>query len=128
MDTTTALTTLVAGSRVAIGLGLLAAPEQVGGSWLGRTASQAPTKVAVRGLGARDLALGLAQLGALRATGSSGTGLAVLTGLAAACDTVDALTTAAAGDELPGGGTTSVAVASAGALLGVISLLSRPRA
>src|SRR3954466_8460757 len=43
--------------RIAFGAGLLAAPERVAAGWLPGDAARAGTKVAVRGLGARDVAL-----------------------------------------------------------------------
>ena len=43
--------------RTAFGVALLAAPSQVGSSWLGSDAERAPVHVAIRGLGARDIAL-----------------------------------------------------------------------
>jgi hypothetical protein len=51
-------------SRVVIGAVLLVAPGAAGGRWIGDAAADGRVKVAIRGLGARDLALGL---GALRA-------------------------------------------------------------
>jgi len=50
--------------RVVIGAVLLVAPGAAGRRWIGEPASDPRVKVALRGLGARDLALGL---GALRA-------------------------------------------------------------
>jgi hypothetical protein len=50
--------------RVAIGAVLIVAPGPAGRRWIGDAATDPRVKVAVRGLGARDLALGL---GALRA-------------------------------------------------------------
>jgi hypothetical protein len=45
--------------RVALGAGLTVAPELAGGTWLGRAARRPATQVAIRALGARDLAIGL---------------------------------------------------------------------
>jgi hypothetical protein len=50
--------------RVVIGAVLIVAPGAAGRRWIGDAATDPRVKVAVRGLGARDLALGL---GALRA-------------------------------------------------------------
>jgi hypothetical protein len=50
--------------RVVIGTVLVVAPGAAGARWIGDAAADPRVKVAVRGLGARDLALGL---GALRA-------------------------------------------------------------
>jgi hypothetical protein len=43
--------------RVAFGIALLASPERIGAAWLGPDAERLPTQTALRGLGARDLAL-----------------------------------------------------------------------
>jgi hypothetical protein len=51
-------------ARVVIGAVLVIAPGAAGRRWIGDAATDPRVKVAVRGLGARDLALGL---GALRA-------------------------------------------------------------
>ena len=51
------LTLAYALGRTAFGVALLAAPSQVGSSWLGADAERAPVHVAIRGLGARDIAL-----------------------------------------------------------------------
>ena len=45
-------------ARIAFGLGLIARPVQLTTAWLGEDATRPGTQVAVRGLGARDLALG----------------------------------------------------------------------
>jgi hypothetical protein len=56
---------IVAVTRVAIGAVLLAAPGAAGRRWLGEIARNPATKVALRGLGARDMAFGLGTLRAL---------------------------------------------------------------
>ena len=56
-----------AGARTAIGIALLAAPGPVGKRWLGDVSEQPGAQVAIAGLGARDLALGLGTLWALGA-------------------------------------------------------------
>ena len=45
-------------ARIAFGVGLIAQPERLTRSWIGRDAQGAGAQVAVRGLGARDLVLG----------------------------------------------------------------------
>lgn len=60
-DTRTALIAFAAG-RIAFGVGLVAAPEKVAGGWLGEDAERGPTKIAIRGLGARDIALSVGVL------------------------------------------------------------------
>lgn len=59
----------IAAGRVAIGTALLARPTPTALPWVGRDAGRAGTRVFARGLGARDVALGLQTLGALRAGG-----------------------------------------------------------
>lgn len=46
-------------ARTAFGVALIRQPERLTSSWLGRDASGRGTQVAVQGLGARDLVLGL---------------------------------------------------------------------
>jgi hypothetical protein len=50
----TATLTLL-GLRVAYGVALIAAPERLALRWLGPAAGEAPTQVALRGLGAREI-------------------------------------------------------------------------
>lgn len=52
----------IAAGRVAVGLGLLVAPRAVGRQWIGDDADRPGTTVMIRGLGARDLILGLLAL------------------------------------------------------------------
>jgi hypothetical protein len=54
-----------AGGRIAIGVALLAVPGPAGRRWLGEVGEQPGAQVAIAGLGARDLALGLGTLWAL---------------------------------------------------------------
>ena len=97
--------------RIGFGAGLIAAPARVAGGWLAEDAGRPGTKVAVRGLGARDVALaaGLAM--------SARTGGAMRPWLAAciACDLSDIASTL--GAELPARarwGTVALAGAAAG--------------
>ena len=50
-------TTAFALARIAFGAGLIVAPQRVAAGWLAGDAKRPPTQVAVRGLGARDVAL-----------------------------------------------------------------------
>ena len=43
--------------RIAYGAGLVAVPARLAGRWLGPSAGAAPTQVALRGLGAREILL-----------------------------------------------------------------------
>lgn len=65
MDAIRTTTALFAAGRIAFGVGLIAAPERVAGAWLGPDASRGPVKIAIRGLGARDVALSLGMLATL---------------------------------------------------------------
>lgn len=101
MDTATALASTLAYGRIALGAAMVVAPGPVGGRWIGRAAGGSDAAIAVRGLGIRDVALGAATLGTMKATGTSGTGFKVLTGLGIVVDLVDVASTLAAGDEVP---------------------------
>lgn len=52
-------------ARIAFGAGLLARPDRVASPWLGKDAERPGTQVAVRGLGARDVALSAGALASL---------------------------------------------------------------
>ncbi|MBW3664559.1 MAG: hypothetical protein KY469_15770 [Actinobacteria bacterium] len=56
------ITALIALGRAAIGATLLAAPQQSGKGWLGDVADDPRAQAALRGLGARDLAIGIGTL------------------------------------------------------------------
>ncbi|WP_052667298.1 hypothetical protein [Nitriliruptor alkaliphilus] len=57
----------LAGARVAVGVALVAAPDVATRRWLGSLTEDDPGRqVAVRGIGARDVALGIGALVALR--------------------------------------------------------------
>ena len=60
------LARLIAAGRVGIGTALLFAPKLAGRRWIGEAADRRGTQVALRGLGGRDLALGIGTLLALR--------------------------------------------------------------
>jgi hypothetical protein len=82
--------------RVAFGVGLLAAPQRVASGWLEQDAARAPTQVAIRGLGARDIALA----GGLARAAHRGDDLRPWLIGCAACDLSDIAATLAAGDSL----------------------------
>jgi hypothetical protein len=52
----------VLGLRIAYGAGLVAAPGRLSRSWLGAAGGTPPTQIALRGLGAREIALHAAAL------------------------------------------------------------------
>jgi hypothetical protein len=99
--------------RIALGAGALLAPGIAGRAWIGRDADRAAVKVLARGLGARDVALGLGVVIALD-RGAPVRGW--LEGSALA-DAGDFLATLVAGRALPPtsrGGVLAIAAASAG--------------
>jgi hypothetical protein len=107
---------VVAAGRIGFGLALVAAPERVTGPWLGKDAGRVGTQVVTRGLGARDLALGVGGLIAPTAQ------LRPWVAAAIAADAADLVGTLAAGDALPVTGRVLVGVvASAGVVLGAVS-------
>jgi hypothetical protein len=122
--TVRALATGLAANRCAFGLGYLLAPRRTGTGWIGPAARRPATTVFTRALGARDLALGLGALGALRA----GDDAQARTWMAAhaLADGADLVATLAARRSLPAGallfatamaaGSTAVALAGATAL------------
>jgi hypothetical protein len=98
MTTPTKLTALVAVGRLAFGVGLIAVPARVAAGWLGDDAERPATQVAIRGLGARDIAL---SAGALNALGDKAR-LRRWVLAAAACDLADvAIALATPSDALP---------------------------
>ena len=109
----------VLGLRVAYGVALIAAPARLTRRWLGPSGGTDPTKVALRGLGAREILL---HTGGLVATVR---GDAVRPWLAAsvAGDVSDIVATAAARRGLPDGAApATLVVAGASALLsGVVA-------
>ena len=90
------LTIAFAAGRTAFGIALLAAPGRVGESWLGPVAKERPVHIALRGLGARDVALAA---GATWAA-SRGEGLRPWLIGTAAGDLADLGATLAAGDSI----------------------------
>ncbi len=115
----TVLTAAVLSTRIAYGLALLAAPSRVaGGRWLGAGAGLPAASVALRGVGAREVALHGLALGALLR------GAPVRPWLAAsvAGDLADIGATAAARGALPAGSAGATgAVAGGSALLSLVS-------
>jgi hypothetical protein len=107
---------VVAAGRVGFGVALVLAPHRVTSLWLGSDAGRPGARVVTRGLGARDVALGV---GALTAADSQ---LQPWVAAAIVADTADLVTTVAAGKSLPLAGRVLVgAVAAGGAALGVIA-------
>jgi hypothetical protein len=108
---------LVAAGRIGFGAALIVAPERVTAQWLGPDSGRAGARVVSRGLGARDVVLGLGVFVSPSAQ------LAPWVAAAIVADTADLLATLAAGSSLPRTGRLVVgALASAGAVLGALSL------
>lgn len=103
---------LLAGTRIVIGAALVAAPRTSGRRWLGPDADRPATEVVIRGLGGRDLALGLGALAALEA----GTPVRRWLEAGVIADLSDATAMGVAGDEVPAAsrmGTLAVALGAA---------------
>ncbi len=110
----------IAIGRIVIGAGLLAAPAKAGARWLGVEADRPAAQELVRGLGARDVGLGVGLLAAL------GDGPAAARWQAAAVvgDLADVVGALAAGDAIPTSGRVGTILlaggsAAAGAVLAV---------
>jgi len=110
--------------RVGYGAGLLLAPGRLARRWLGPTAADPPVQVALRGLGAREVAVhGLAIAAALR-----GAPVRPLIGVSIAGDLSDIAATAAGRRGLPGGSTpVTLAVAGGSALISAAVALAVDR-
>ena len=83
--------------RIAFGVGLVAAPQKVASGWLAEDAQRPPTQVAIRGLGARDVALAGGAVLAAR----DGAALRPWLIGCVVCDLADIASTLAAGAALP---------------------------
>ncbi len=107
----------MAAGRIALGIGVLAAPTRVTAGWLGEQHATMPVVVDLaRSLGARDAALGVAVL----ATLDDPVAGPRLQAAAAAVDIVDALATVIARRHLPRSGVVgTVALAGGAALAGL---------
>jgi len=113
-----ALSTLVAAGRVSAGAAMLAAPARFGRPWLGAPAETAGGAVAVRALGARDLALGALSAASLSGRLGSPATAATLVAAAGSCDLVDGVALLAARKEIPAVGVATGVLALGSALFG----------
>jgi hypothetical protein len=121
MHTSTKLTALVALGRLAFGVGLIAAPRRVASGWLGDDAARPAAQVAIRGLGARDVAL---SAGALATLGDERQ-LRRWVAAAAACDLSDvAVALATPADALPSNARWGTVALGGGAALAGLLLLT----
>jgi hypothetical protein len=107
---------LISSGRLLFGVALIAQPKLLERGWIGKQARLPGAQVLARAVGARDLALGLGGLQAVRRNDGSGRQWLAA---AAACDAVDFGATWAAGRGIPRQARTSVL-----AIAGVFSLLS----
>ena len=102
-------------ARIAFGAGLVVAPQRVASGWLPGDAERPQTQVAIRGLGARDLALA----GGIVLAAREGRGLRPWVAGCVACDLADIASTLAAGGALPARARWgTVALAGASAVIG----------
>lgn len=109
----------LAALRTVIGLALLVAPATAGGVWLGGGKPDRRTRLLLRGLGARDLALGLGTLRAL----DQGTPVRPWVAMSVIGDVADAVGATAALRSLgPARTAVTVAAAGGGAALGAVAV------
>lgn len=87
MTTPAKLTTLLAAGRIAAGAALIASPDRLAARWLGDDVARPAPQLAIRALGARDIALGAGTL----ATLGDGAQLRRWIAASAACDFADAM-------------------------------------
>jgi hypothetical protein len=126
MNVRTAATALAL-NRMTFGARFVLQPEEAGRSWIGKAAASRPsTKVFAQALGARDLALGIGALVALR-RGDDESARAWMAGHTLA-DGTDLAATLAARDALPTGPFLfAMAMAGASTAIGAWSLASLGR-
>ena len=118
MSPRTLLASLALG-RLALGAALIAKPSSpVGSGWVGAEAERPATAMLFRSVGARDMALALGTLGALR----QGSRLRPWLLGATLADAVDLVATFAAGRVIPAQGKASIAVLAGGAIAGQLTL------
>ena len=107
--------------RIALGLAVLVAPEQVTSRWLGRHARHPAVRYLSHSLGIRDVALGALALASLRDGGSAAQAQAAC----AAADAVDAVATVAARSELPALSAAGTVAVAGGAAVAELRLARR---
>ena len=121
MSRTRTLAAAFALGRLAFGAGLVARPDKVASGWLGDDARRGPVKIAVRAVGARDIALSAGALATLRDTDALRLWLGggVLSDL---CDVVSTLVTP--GSVLPGNARWGTAALGGGSALAGAALIA----
>lgn len=107
------LATLQAAGRVALGGALTVAPGLVAGGWIGRRARERPAQTLAIAMGARDVAIALGTLQALRA----GHGAAPWLRAGLAADAADLVATLRARDDLPPPAVPVVAAVAGGSIV-----------
>lgn len=121
------LTAVISLGRILFGTVFIAQPKIMDQGWIGRQARLPGAQVLARGVGARDLALGLGGVqAAVRSDGSARAWMAA----AALCDAVDFGATWSAGRRIPRKQRASVLVIASGAaaLSAIAAIGSRPPA
>jgi hypothetical protein len=98
--------------RIALGLGMVAAPEAATRPWLGEDAGRAGVQALTRMLGARDVILGFLTVHTAARPGVGPRTLATV----ALADVVDAAAVSAVRDRLPSGATGVIALAAGSAV------------
>lgn len=121
MDMASTLGTLLNAGRIAYGVAAVVAPSKAAEGWLGRAAHQADVHPMTRAFGIRDVALGAATIGALRAGGSGGTGARMLLALGVMVDATDAVSGRMSKDAVPNP-SMILAVAGGAAAAGAVAL------
>jgi hypothetical protein len=96
--------------RVGLGVAMVAVPRLIAQPWVGRAGAAPRTQVITAAMGARDVAIGLGTVRALRA----GRGARPWLRAAALADTVDLLATLRARRDLPSFGVATVTAMAAG--------------
>ena len=121
MDTATTLGTALNVGRIVYGVAAVVAPTKAAAAWIGRAAGRPDVHPMTRAFGIRDVALGAATIGALKAAGPNGTGARMLLGLGVMVDAVDAVSGRLSRDDVPKA-STIYAVAGGAAITGAIAL------
>ncbi|HUA74380.1 MAG TPA: hypothetical protein VL988_06455 [Solirubrobacteraceae bacterium] len=109
---------LLAVGRMALGVAVLLAPEEVTSHWLGEQARHPAVRYLAHSLGARDVVLGALAL----ATLGDGRRAAQAQLACAAADAVDAVATVAARESLPAVGALGTVAVAGGAALAELRL------
>lgn len=121
MDTATRLGTALNAGRILYGIAAVVAPTSAARGWIGRAAAQPDVHPMTRAFGIRDVALGAATIGALKAAGPSGTGARMLLALGVMVDATDAVSGRLSKDAVPKPATI-YAVAGGAAVTGALAL------